>query len=526
MKNGRDYWHLPIGFDGMTDIEKKALLWGPVSSFTGPLTAWLTKKGWHVDIACKSSLNLLSLSPLDLKSAARGLLESSYKSHNKAKAFADKFKFVDQNEALKKCNYDTIIFAGLPPNFDESRGPRAPWAADELESLLKAKAETTDLVVVSSVYASVQEDGVVPEELYLERRKALSNWESTCQQYESKVIDILERKGDEWSLVRLPLICGATDDGKSIKNNGLYTLFTAIKEFSEKEPGSDLNLNYSPDATLWYMPLDTAVYIFWRYLEDREKDKEGNSTRPTILNMVPTNPGLNREWLSHLAKAVGLKEVVPSLQQHIEVPNTVTTLLTDNVQVSTRNLFEAAGKYHIPPVKADTAYFRTVLAVHEEEKLEAEKAEIERQKETDLKLKAKVGINAEKLTKLYFEDFLPTVLNTDGFLDKAIVRGKDIGFKIKEASEDIWILKYSDGSSVAEKEKLVDQGKTPSICFKLSVATLLKLLEKKLSLHRALLFREVEVVGNPIKIVKVVRLLEKSFNENTLSKDQLEEVLV
>ena len=52
-----------------------------------------------------------------------------------------------------------------------------------------------------------------------------------------------------------------------------------------------------------------------------------------------------------------------------------------------------------------------------------------------------------------------------------------------------------------------------------------RLLEKKVPLHRALLLREVEVVGDPIKIVKVVRLLEKSFNENTLSKEKLEEVV-
>ncbi|HMO22131.1 MAG TPA: hypothetical protein PKC98_14335, partial [Candidatus Melainabacteria bacterium] len=60
-------------------------------------------------------------------------------------------------------DYDIIIFAGLPPNFDESRGPRAPWSAAELEEVLRAMKPETEIIVVSSIYAAVQEDGVVPE---------------------------------------------------------------------------------------------------------------------------------------------------------------------------------------------------------------------------------------------------------------------------------------------------------------------------------------------------------------------------
>ncbi|MCA9816323.1 MAG: SCP2 sterol-binding domain-containing protein [Cyanobacteriota/Melainabacteria group bacterium] len=504
----------------MKDNEKRALLWGPVSSFTGPLTAWLTKKGWMVDIACKSSLNLLSLSPLDLKSAARGLLESSYQSRNKAKAFNDKYRFIEQTEVLKKMDYDIIIFAGLPPNFDESRGPRAPWSAAELEEVLRAMKPETDIIVVSSIYAAVQEDGVVPEIAEFDRRKSHTSWENICQQYESKLVEILSGKEVSWSLLRLPLICGSTEDGKTIKDNGLHTLFQAIKDhtdFTREAAASNagsrsLRLNYAPDATLWFMPIDLAVYSFWRYLEDEE--------RPKILNMVPTNPSLNREWLAHLASVLEIEEVVSSTEQDLEISNTVTKLLTDNIQVTTRNLFEAAGRYHIPPVKIDSAYFGKVIDAVIPEKILTSN---ENQKEKE-KQKNRI-VNVEKLTKLYFEEFLPTVLNTDSFLDKAIARGKEIGFNIKEAGEEIWVLRSTDGTSIAEKSSVSEQLKKPSICFKLSVSTLLKLLEKKLPLHRAVLFREVEVAGNPLKVVKVVRLVEKSFNENTLSKDQLENVL-
>ena len=504
----------------MKDNEKRALLWGPVSSFTGPLTAWLTKKGWMVDIACKSSLNLLSLSPLDLKSAARGLLESSYQSRNKAKAFNDKYRFIEQTEVLKKMDYDIIIFAGLPPNFDESRGPRAPWSAAELEEVLRAMKPETDIIVVSSIYAAVQEDGVVPEIAEFDRRKSHTSWENICQQYESKLVEILSGKEVSWSLLRLPLICGSTEDGKTIKDNGLHTLFQAIKDhtdFTREAAASNagsrsLRLNYAPDATLWFMPIDLAVYSFWRYLEDEE--------RPKILNMVPTNPSLNREWLAHLASVLEIEEVVSSTEQDLEISNTVTKLLTDNIQVTTRNLFEAAGRYHIPPVKIDSAYFGKVIdAVIPEKNLTSNENQKEKEKQ-----KNRI-VNVEKLTKLYFEEFLPTVLNTDSFLDKAIARGKEIGFNIKEAGEEIWVLRSTDGTSIAEKSSVSEQLKKPSICFKLSVSTLLKLLEKKLPLHRAVLFREVEVAGNPLKVVKVVRLVEKSFNENTLSKDQLENVL-
>ena len=108
--------------------DKTAFFWGPISSFTGPLAAWLIKKGWDVHIACKSSLNLLSLSPVDLRSTALASLEASFGGHDKAKAFKDRFRLVDSIDSVRSTKYDAVIFAGLPPNFDEPRVPRAPWS--------------------------------------------------------------------------------------------------------------------------------------------------------------------------------------------------------------------------------------------------------------------------------------------------------------------------------------------------------------------------------------------------------------
>ena len=114
---------------------KTAYLWGPVSSFTGPLAAWLVTKGWHVQVATKSALNLLSLSPLDLHSSALTLLEQAMGGRDRYRTFKDRLRLVDETEALKGTKYDAVIFCGLPPNFDEPRAPRAPWAAARLPAI-------------------------------------------------------------------------------------------------------------------------------------------------------------------------------------------------------------------------------------------------------------------------------------------------------------------------------------------------------------------------------------------------------
>lgn len=89
--------------------QKVAYLWGPISSFSGPLAAWLVTKGWHVRVATKSSLNLLSLSPLDLHSSALALLEQAMGGRERFRTFKDRLRLVDEAEALKGTKYDAVI---------------------------------------------------------------------------------------------------------------------------------------------------------------------------------------------------------------------------------------------------------------------------------------------------------------------------------------------------------------------------------------------------------------------------------
>src|SRR5215470_9847283 len=113
---------------------KTAYLWGPISSFSGPLAAWLLRKDWQVHIAVKPALNLLTLTPLDLHSAAQTWLERALGGHEQLRAFQERVRFLDGGEPVKGTRYDALLFCGLPPNFDEPRAPRAPWAAGELTS--------------------------------------------------------------------------------------------------------------------------------------------------------------------------------------------------------------------------------------------------------------------------------------------------------------------------------------------------------------------------------------------------------
>ena len=114
--------------------QKLAYLWGPISSFSGPLAALLATKGWQVHVATKSSLNLFSLVPLDLRSSAMDLLEQSMGGHEQFKPFQERIKLLDEADLNRSTKYDAVIFCGLPPNFDEPRAPRAHWAATKLPS--------------------------------------------------------------------------------------------------------------------------------------------------------------------------------------------------------------------------------------------------------------------------------------------------------------------------------------------------------------------------------------------------------
>src|SRR3990167_4628074 len=142
-------------------MHKTAYLWGPVSSFSGPLAAWLLRKDWHVHIATKSPLNVFALTPLDLPSTAQVSLEKALGGHHELKTFQDRLRFLETALPDKSTTYDAAIFCGVPPNFDEPRASRAPWAAAELESIAKA-LKGVPFFIVSSLWAGVKSDGVVP----------------------------------------------------------------------------------------------------------------------------------------------------------------------------------------------------------------------------------------------------------------------------------------------------------------------------------------------------------------------------
>ena len=346
---------------------KTAYLWGPISTFTAPLAAWLVARGWHVHIATKSALNFFSFSSLDISSSAKGTLEEVFGTRNKFKAFQERLKFIETGEPLHDTKYDAFIFCGLPPNFDDARVPRAPWAAAELSTITK-HFKGVPLFMISSLWGAVQPDGVVPEELEFERRKADSHWEKICQRYELKLIEELPKVESSWYFIRLPLITGARANGYSYASNGLANLFAALDpQFQTRSRindnnatnqisiGDSINLAHQPDATLWFLPVDVAVYMFWRYLED--------AMRPRICNFVSAQATLNREWLQYLAQAFKLKEIVPSVKDNLQLPGTIKKLLLDNVQVKTRNLFEVTGRYQLQPEQLTEEYFSKIIQV-------------------------------------------------------------------------------------------------------------------------------------------------------------------
>ncbi|MDZ4834147.1 MAG: SCP2 sterol-binding domain-containing protein [Candidatus Melainabacteria bacterium] len=486
--------------------QKTAYIWGPISSFTGPLVSFLVKKGWHAHVACKSSLNLLSLSPLDLRSSVQAGIEAALGGHDKAKAFQDRIKIVEHNEFAKGTTYDAVVFSGIPPNFDEPRGPRAPWSAHELKDVLNG-TKGAPLFVVSSLHGGVQADGVVPEEYEFSRRKPQTTWESICQQYETKVIEKLKNLEHPWFLVRLPLLAGATVDGATLNYSGIYSL---LRELSEKARSikelqreiKEIKLNFNPNSTLWFMPVDTAVYTFWRFIEDDQRSR--------TLNLIPTNSLLNMEWIKSVGKGLGVN-IRDDDEDRLNVNPVLRKLLTDNVQVKNRNLFEVAGRYHIPPVQIDEAYFQQIMA----------KAEGKSWGETPApEPKKPTGVSySDRLARFYFEEILPDLLNSDSLLDKAIAQCRSIGFVIKEASDLRWHLTRDDGQTILSRYEVTDE--RPKVCFKLSGNALVSLIQSKMPLHRALLMRVVEVEGPIFETLKVTNMIERFWKENPVHADRL-----
>ena len=457
--------------------QKTAYLWGPLSSFSGPLTALLVAKGWHVHIATKSALNIFSLSPLDLLSSGLAFIERCMGSHDHFRAYQDRIKFTDETEIVKGTTYDAIIFCGLPPNFDEPRVPRAPWAASRLPQIAKS-LKGVPIVIVSSIWGGIQKDGVVPEEFEFERRKPITQWESACQFYEQKLLDSLSHVESSWCIVRVPMISGSAQSGEPANFTGPYHLFGELAHVMEgsgkmqlSSSSKILKMNYHPDSTLWFLPVDLATLTLWRFLEDEN--------RPRICNLVSTQATLNREWLQYLAQALGYEEVIASESDKLSLPGTLRKMLLDDVQIRTRNLFEASGRYQLSPVRLDKDYFDKVVAV----------GRAMHWGHPPLR-NNKTLTYSQRLAKYYFECFVPSHFD-ESLLKKAAMDGTTIGFVLTGADRRGWILKAASGNTVVER--LDPAGEKPSICFRFSGSTMTRLIQSRLSLHRALLLKRVEV---------------------------------
>ncbi|HEY9772320.1 MAG TPA: hypothetical protein V6C81_00770 [Planktothrix sp.] len=481
--------------------QKLAYLWGPISAFSGPLAALLVNKGWHLHIATKSSLNLFSLVPLDLRSAALDLLETALGGHEKLRTFQDRIKLIDESELNRATKYDAIIFCGMPPNFDEPRAPRAHWAAARLPAILKA-LKGTPIYLVSSIWGGVQKDGVVPEEFEFMRRKPVTQWEGVCQHYEQMLLQGLEAIEGQWYLVRIPMISGNSDNGEMLNFTGPTGLFREIAQTSDRSYGDHkLHLRYNPDATLPFLPADIASQMFWRYLEDEQ--------RPRICNIVSTAASLNQEWLQFVARSAGLKESVPNGGDSLNIPSTLRKMLLDTVQVKTRNLFEVAGRYQLPPVRMDQEYFDKVLRAGKHK----------RWGRPSVPEKKVLGFS-ERLAQYYFEEFVPSHID-EGWVKKVTTGGTTIGFMLKGPDRLGWVIKTAnpDAKEVVV-ERLDPAGERPKICFRFTGTTMTQLIQSKLPLHRALLLREVEVEGPLLQALKMTNIIEQFLREHPMSAEQ------
>ena len=479
---------------------KTAYLWGPVSSFSAQLAAFLVQKGWHVHVATKSAFHI-ALSPLDLRSSAQASIEKALGGADKYKIFDDRLRFLDVNEMSKGTKYDAYVYCGLPTNFDEARVSRAPWAAENFQQTAK-KFKGAPVFIVSSIWGAVQNDGVVPEEIECERRKPLSPFEAVCQQYESRLLKTLGTDETQWFLVRLPMLSGSTIDGRVVNFSGPMTLFNRVAKAVEqqntaKKKTATLELQYNPDATMWFLPVDVAVHYFWRLLEDEQ--------RPRITNLVSTQATLNQEWMQHLAKAVGYHKAAHVDSDDVSLPGVLRSSLNDNVLVKTRGLFEVMGRYQQVPIVIDQAYFSRVLEFGRgenwgkipEPKNGHESVPQTRAPEVDSTFGSE-----------YFTKFVPS--HIDSSLVREIGPNTAIGVSVEGNDSFNWVLKAKDGQVVVEPA--ADQ--RPAVRFNFTPSGLMRLAQRKVSLERALVQREAKVEGNPMEVLRACNFLKKLWNSH------------
>lgn len=468
---------------------KTAYVWGPVSNFSAFLLASLLKSGWQVHIPTKSALQI-SLSPLDLESTAHSAIEKALGSDN-IKLHSDNIHFLDGDDIPRGTTYDIVIFCGLPTNFDEPRVSRSPWAAEELQSVFK-RVKGVPAIIVSSLWGGIQNDGVVPEEIEFDRRKARTHFEGVCQQYEARILKVVSKEDCKWHLLRLPLILGSSENGRSSNFSGLYKLLKEVTEsplLAESNTPAILDLSYNPDATLWMLPANEAADIVVKFAED--------NSRPSICNLVPTSVTLNQEWLHQLAQYAGLSAVIPAEKDSVNLPGTLRSMMSDNVQVKTRNLFEVVGRYHIAsPFVPSSEYFKKICEHARENNW------------GQLRASQPLDPFSPERARYYFEHFVPA--NLTDKMKKALSSFKQgIAFSIGEIEECRWVLSANSSGAVEFEQVSTtqsDQNPEPSkkdrVTFTITPLAFNRLTSGKLMFEQALITKALQVSGPPIQCVK------------------------
>lgn len=453
------------------------------------MVASLLKNNWNVHIPTKSALQI-SLSPLDLESTAQSAVEKMLGS-DKMKLHSENLHFLDGDDVQRGTTYDIILFCGLPSNFDEARVSRSPWAADELAHVMK-RLKGVPSVIVSSLWGGIKNDGVVPEEIEFERRKPRTHFEGVCQQYEARILKVISKEDGKWHLLRVPLIMGSNEDGRASNFTGLYRLLRELTQTNAADASSNVELNYNPDSTLWMLPNDLAADLTVKLLED--------NSRPSICNLVSTNVTLNQEWLHELAKHVKVASFVASEKDAFNLPSTLRNMLTDNVQVKTRNLFEVVGRYHVSPFVPTADYFAKICQYAAEQNW----GQIRPVKNEQLFSSA----HAQK----YFEQFLPYSL--DEKMKKALASFKEgLVFAITDMDECSWHLQIVAEGQV-QSTRLSAPGHQAKVHFSFAAPAFMRIASGKMSFEQALVTRNLQLSGPPLQTLKACDFLRRFLRKN------------
>lgn len=518
---------------------KIAFVWGPVSNFSSIFLYLLLESGWQLHIASKSPLRI-SFSPLDLTSAAWHAIEEAAGGIDKLRPHLRNLVFLESDEPRSGIKYDMAVFMGLPANFDESRIPRAPRAAEEFAKIVE-KLKDVPVIVFSSLWGGIQEDGVVPEEIKFKRRHPKSYYESVCQRYEALIHETLSREGRKWHLVRLPQLLGNLTDGRTAGFGGFYKLFEELQlaklrpdadrsrgreagitragSDTERDGGADLDgekardgaktrvsgkgksreigsqkptlaLNFSPEATLPILPCDWVASLIAKLIDD--------PALPDVCNLVATPSILNKDWTQQLARALGLSALQASEQDDLRLPATLRSMLTDNIQIRSGKLFELGGLYQQSPVKMTSYYFGKILnyaASHNWGRYQPGVAE---------------EPTPEKILK-FFEEFLPARIDRKMLKLLAELEG-GLAFQVTGRENRQWLLCSQDGKATIT---LLDgREQKPQVVLQASSSSFARLASGKLSAEEALESKALQVTGDFVQSARAFGFFHSFLKKN------------